>query len=173
MYQHFKNKNLIIRYIFTFGLLFSLVTTNMSRAYAAPLDLRYCDDADADAREARFEDPNLLDIVCVTVRLINVSVLFSGVALVATFCYGTIKIAFSIGDPKGIQAGRTVLLLSLVGFLIVLGFNTINRVLVATFGLSPNYAEPDTIAALILNGICNLLTKSADKPIVEIPACSP
>lgn len=164
MYQQFKKTNLVIRYLFTLTLLVSLCITNLPKAKAA-LNLNYCENTGTDGR---LEDPNLLDMVCVTVRIINVAVLFSGTVLVITFCYGAIKIAMSVGDPKGTQAGRTTVFLSAGGFLIVIGFNTVYRVIVVAFNLSSNYSEPDKLAELILNGICSFVTNTASKPIVEI-----
>jgi len=80
-------------------------------------------------------DPNLLGLVCVIVRLLNVFVLSVGAIFVMFVFISAIKYGLAQGDPKALQGAKQTLTLAIIGMLVVIGAFTILTILRNIFGL--------------------------------------
>lgn len=80
-------------------------------------------------------DPNLLGLICVIVRLLNVFVLSVGAIFVMFVFISAIKYGLAQGDPKALQGAKQTLTLAIIGMLVVIGVFTILTILRNIFGL--------------------------------------
>jgi hypothetical protein len=107
-------------------------------------------------------------ILCPLVRVVNLGLILSGVALVVFIGYGAIRLAVSLGDPKGYEASMRAFLFAVIGFFIVVGAFSILFLLNKTFGLGLGYDSANSLTENIelwwkefLRGFLNLSEETA------------
>ncbi len=97
------------------------------------------------------EVPLPSQIICPFLRLINLALMLSGVVLAVFIGYGAIKLAVSLGDPKGYEGSMRTFLFAIIGFFVVVGAFSLLFVLNNTLGLGLGYGSANSITEGIFN----------------------
>lgn len=84
-------------------------------------------------------------IICPVLRLVNLALMLSGVVLAVLIGFGAIKLASSLGDPKGYEGATRTLLFAIIGFFVVVGSFSILMILNRTLGLGLEYDSANSI----------------------------
>ncbi len=79
--------------------------------------------------------PKPSQIICPFLRVVNLALMVSGVALAVFIGYGAIKLSVSLGDPKGYEGAMRTFLFAIIGFFIVVGAFSLLTILNNTLGL--------------------------------------
>jgi small-conductance mechanosensitive channel len=110
------------------------------------------------------EVPPVSQIVCPIVRGINIAILIAGVVFTMYVIISAYKFFTSVGDPKATEGARKTLTYAVIGFIIVISSYTIFTILTSSvLGINISF----NIFEGIQTAICDLLTESANKPIVD------
>lgn len=64
--------------------------------------------------------PTLLCLAEILVRIVNVLILFSGLAFVILFLWGCLKFIISQGDPKAVGAAKNSITYAIIGLIIII-----------------------------------------------------
>lgn len=121
---------------------------NFNTAYAAG----HCIDNLGDA------PPSLDQLLCPIVRVFNTMILLVGAVLIIMIIYGAIKLALSLGDPKGFESARATWLYAAIGLGIILGFWGIFTIIINRLNLGGTYTGPMDPFTKAMEGIQALLT---------------
>ena len=105
------------------------------------------------------DNPSPLAIICPFVKVFNVAVLGAGGLLVIIIIYGAIKLAMSLGDPKGYQAAQQTWFWGVIGFAVIVGAYSLIYILDKILGLGIVGAGPNSIFDNFLNAFTGLLTE--------------
>lgn len=73
-------------------------------------------------------------IICPFIRILNLGLYASGIALAIFIGYGAIKMSLALGDPKGLQGASKTWTFALIGFFIIVGSIFIISVTAKLFG---------------------------------------
>lgn len=114
------------------------------------------DCSSVDAAIAAGQDPGVLGIVCPAARVFNFFLMAVGVALVVMIGYGTIKIALSQGDPKGLAGSRLTWTHAVQGALVVLFSIAVYIVIANLFGIKAG--SPDSLLCRMSKAMDPLVT---------------
>ncbi|MFC1756183.1 hypothetical protein ACFLZK_02205 [Patescibacteria group bacterium] len=90
-------------------------------------------------------------IICPFLRLINLALMLSGVALAVFIGFGAIKLSVSLGDPKGYEGSMRTFLFAIIGFFVVVGSFSLLFMLNRTLGLGLGYGSADSIGEAVFN----------------------
>jgi hypothetical protein len=102
--------------------------------------------------------PSPDQILCPVVRIFNILLLISGVALATFIGYGAIKLSASLGDPKAYEGAVRTFQFAIIGFFIVVGSFAILFILDKTiFGEAMGFSSPQDIFNAIGQNINQLL----------------
>ena len=128
----------VLTTIFVFTLFFGFFKVSHAQLNAA-----YCD--------VNTADPSLhpRHIICPLIRIMNLLILVSGVALVVFIGFGAIKLSTSLGDPKAYDASMKTFLFALIGFFIIVGAFALVFILDRTLGLGLGFTSPMQIGSRI------------------------
>lgn len=99
--------------------------------------------------------PSPAHILCPVFKLANAAVLLVGVVLAAMLAVGAIKLATSLGDPKGLDAASRTWTYAVVGTGVVIGAVSIIAILTRIFGLE--FGGTENIFASATEGLNNFL----------------
>lgn len=151
LFRHFKrNLSKLVAAVLVFTAVFTL---NLNNAYAAV-------DCNASGSLIGDEPPSLEMLVCPIVRVFNMIILLVGVVLIIMIIYGAIKLALSLGDPKGLESAKATWVHAGIGLGIVLGFWGILTILMNRFGITNatrGFTSPMDPFNKAGDGITNLL----------------
>lgn len=104
------------------------------------------------------EDPSPLAIVCPIVRVFNIAIFAAGAIFVGMIVYGAIKLALSLGDPKGYQGAQQTWFWSVIGLLVVIGVFTLLYVIDNILGTNYLSGGPNAITDRIIQNLSGLFT---------------
>ncbi len=146
LFQAFRRNLLKIAItILVFSVVFAF---NFNSAYAAP---------DCGGSLIGDVPPSLEMILCPIIRVFNAIILLVGAALVIMIIYGAIKLALSLGDPKGLESAKATWVHAGIGLGIVLGFWGVLTILMNRFNMIGYYANPMAPFNAASDGITALL----------------
>lgn len=100
--------------------------------------------------------PTTEQILCPILKGINVAIILAGVTFIVMLGYAVVKLALSLGDPKGFQLSQRAAAFAVIGFIIVLGAFTIISIISNTFGLGLTF-DITTIIETKLNDMLTFL----------------
>lgn len=78
----------------------------------------------------------ITEVVDVAKRAFNVAIAASGVVFAMYIIYAAVKLSLSYGDPEGFNQAKYSLTWSLIGYLVILSFFVIVRLVLNLFGSS-------------------------------------
>lgn len=88
------------------------------------------------------DDPSPVAILCPVIRVLNVLVLSSGAIFVIMVIYTAVKFALAQGDIKAIQGARLTLTYAVGGFIVIVGFYVILKIIIGIFDLNTSLLNP-------------------------------
>lgn len=91
----------------------------------------------------------LSDVVNVVKRAFNVLIAASGVIFAIYIIYAAVKLSLSYGDPEGFNQAKYSLLYSLIGYIIILGFFLLVRLVLNLFGSNAGSTPDDPFSKLM------------------------
>src|SRR3989344_8277583 len=125
--------NIFPKFIFGVLIFATVLTFNTNSAYAQVA----CDgDLLGD------EPPSLTQLFCPVVRVFNAAILLVGAILVIMIIYGAIKLALSLGDPKGFESAKATWLYAGIGLGVILGFWGLLTIIMNRLNLGTPYDGP-------------------------------
>ena len=106
------------------------------------------------------DNPPLVGLVCVLVRVFNYGIAAVGAVFVFYFIFAMYKYATSWGDPKGMQAAQGTITNAIKGLVIVIGTITIFTIGGNLLGLKGEYTsftQNINPFNMLMNAICSFL----------------
>ena len=143
------NRSLFLKFIFSTLVFVTVLAFNTNNTYAQ-------DACDGDLLGD--EPPSLDKLLCPAVRVFNVAILLVGAVLVIMIIYGAIKLALSLGDPKGFESAKATWLYAGIGLGIILGFWGLLAIIMNRLNLGTPYDGPMGPFTKAMEGIQALLT---------------
>lgn len=143
-------------------ILFITLTTILSLfplrvAFAAPTVGSVCSQMN---NKDYIDNPPLVGLVCVLVRVFNYGIAAVGAVFVFYFIFAMYKYATSWGDPKGMQAAQGTITNAIKGLVIVIGTITIFTIGGNLLGLKGEYTsftQNINPFNMLMNAICSFL----------------
>ena len=99
--------------------------------------------------------PDMIGILCPIFKLANIAILLGGGVFGAMIAVGAIKLAVSMGDPKGLEAAGKTWTYALIGAFIVIGSVAIVKILSTTFGL--DFYDTGSLFSRAASGVSRFL----------------
>ena len=66
------------------------------------------------------EDPALTEFACILEKIITIAIIVAGLIFIAMVSYGGVKLALSLGDPKGYAGAISAWQYALIGIFIII-----------------------------------------------------
>jgi len=126
-------------------------------AFAAPTVGSICSQMN---NKDYIDNPPLVGLVCVLVRVFNYGIAAVGAVFVFYFIFAMYKYATSWGDPKGMQAAQGTITNAIKGLVIVIGTITIFTIGGNLLGLKGEYTsftQNINPFNMLMNAICSFL----------------
>lgn len=130
----------------------TVLAFNLNNAYAAPA----CSGS-LIGTAGNDDPPSLEMLLCPVIRVFNAIILLVGVVLIIMIIYGAIKLALSLGDPKGLESAKATWVHAGIGLGIVLGFWGVLSIIMNRFNIIGYYADPMAPFNAASDGITRLL----------------
>lgn len=140
--------------LFIFTVVFLAGFSNVNANSLPPIDEAFCDFTPVTPNDI---PPDPQQIICPLLRIYNASILIVGVVLIGIIAIGGIKLAMSLGDPKGYQMATKTWTYALWGLAVVLGSFFILRILDYTLGLGLNFLSPKGLFEAFSTALRDLL----------------
>ena len=153
-YQVF-NKSLFLRFIFSALVFVTVLAFNFNSVYA---DVPDCSGS-LIGTAGNDNPPSLDKLFCPVVRVFNAAILLVGAILVIMIIYGAIKLALSLGDPKGFESAKATWLYAGIGLGIILGFWGLLTIIMNRLNLGDTYSGPLDPFLRAMEGIQALLAE--------------
>ena len=117
------------------------------------------------------EDPQIIQIFCPVMGVINAMVLSAGVIFVVMIIFGSYKYATSMGDPKAAMGAQKSITWAVFGLLAVVGVFVMLNVVGNIFGFDDS-VRPAGVYDRIVENVCAFFNvEGENKAIVCMEAC--
>ncbi len=134
-----------------------LTLSPLRMAFAAPTVGSVCSQMN---NKDYIDNPPLVGLVCVLVRVFNYGIAAVGAVFVFYFIFAMYKYATSWGDPKGVQAAQGTITNAIKGLVIVIGTITIFTISGNLLGLKGEYTsftQNINPFNMLMNAVCSFL----------------
>lgn len=92
-------------------------------------------------------------IVEIIANIFNLSIISASIAFVLFVILSGIKLATSLGDPKKIQSARNTLINAFLGFIVIISFFVVIRLLFWIFGFDQTFPNPTAPFQSLIEGL--------------------
>lgn len=100
----------------------------------------------------------ITDLVVLAGNLFNVAIRSAAILLAILIVFGGVKLATSLGDPKGFESAKKIFTYSLIGFLVIVFFFVFIRVIFSVIGIEEDFLNPSAPFNRLIEGIEELDT---------------
>lgn len=100
------------------------------------------------------DPPELVEVLDIAGRILNIAVGVAGIVLVAMVAYGVWKSSLSVGDPRGLEGAKQTWTYALYGFFIIVGSFAAFLIMTGILGIT---LSPASLLTNISTAITDLL----------------